>query len=100
MHGCHFTNRNRQNFNEKQYKIVDFNLVFHHISLNSVYTAQIADGMSYLEEKNFVHRDVRAANMLVGENNVVKVADFGLARVIEDDEYTATGAWCRWPTSA
>ena len=52
---------------------------------------QIADGMSYLEEKNFVHRDVRAANMLVGENEVVKVADFGLARVIEDDEYVATG---------
>ena len=62
-----------------------------------LYTAfglQIADGMSYLEEKNFVHRDVRSANILVGENNIVKVADFGLARVIEDDEYTATGRCC------
>ena len=45
--------------------------------------------MSYLEEKNFIHRDVRAANMLVGKNNTVKVADFGLARVLDDDEYTA-----------
>ena len=34
---------------------------------------QIADGMSYLEEKKYVHRDVRAANMLVGENNITKV---------------------------
>ena len=47
--------------------------------------------MSYLEDKNFVHRDVRAANMLVGENEIVKVADFGLARVIVDGEYVATG---------
>ena len=45
--------------------------------------------MAYLEEQKFVHRDVRAANMLVGENNITKVADFGLARVIDDDEYTA-----------
>ena len=37
--------------------------------------------MAYLEEKAFVHRDLRAANILVGENNNVKVADFGLARL-------------------
>lgn len=38
---------------------------------------------------NYVHRDLRAANILVGENLVCKVADFGLARLIEDNEYTA-----------
>ncbi len=42
--------------------------------------------MAYLEEKNYVHRDLRAANILVGENNVVKVADFGLARLTEGNE--------------
>ena len=42
--------------------------------------------MAYLEDKNYVHRDLRAANILVGENNVVKVADFGLARLTESNE--------------
>lgn len=51
--------------------------------------AQIASGMAYLESEQLIHRDLAARNILVGENNIVKVADFGLARIIEDSEYTA-----------
>ena len=43
---------------------------------------QIADGLWYLERERYIHRDVRAANILVGDHNVVKVADFGLARLV------------------
>ncbi len=51
--------------------------------------AQIASGMAYLESQNYIHRDLAARNVLVGENNIVKIADFGLARLIKEDEYEA-----------
>lgn len=47
--------------------------------------AQIAAGMAYLESQNYIHRDLAARNVLVGDNNIVKIADFGLARWVFDD---------------
>ncbi|XP_040283121.1 tyrosine-protein kinase Blk isoform X3 [Bufo bufo] len=50
--------------------------------------AQVAEGMAYIEKKNYIHRDLRAANVLVSDIMCCKIGDFGLARII-DTEYIA-----------
>jgi len=47
-----------------------------------------AAGMSYFESKNCIHRDLAARNCLVGEENKVKISDFGMSR--EEEEYTVS----------
>lgn len=36
----------------------------------------------YTESQNYIHRDLAARNVLVADNNIVKIADFGLARYV------------------
>lgn len=54
--------------------------------------ADIASALAFLAESKYVHRDIAARNCLVGENLRVKLADFGLARPVhENDCYTLHG---------
>lgn len=44
---------------------------------------QIVSGMVYLELQNYIYRDLVVRNIFVFDNNIVKIVDFGLVRVIK-----------------
>ncbi|RCN30389.1 hypothetical protein ANCCAN_23837 [Ancylostoma caninum] len=59
--------------------------------------AQVAAGMAYLEEMNFIHRDLAARNILTKNNLNVKIADFGLARLLHKENQYEARVGARFP---
>lgn len=43
--------------------------------------------MAYMEKEKFVHRNLGARNILVGEHNKVKVAGFGMTKAMDDPDF-------------
>ncbi|XP_074057167.1 tyrosine-protein kinase Fer isoform X2 [Macrotis lagotis] len=55
------------------------------------FSLDAASGMAYLESKNCIHRDLAARNCLVGENNILKISDFGMSRQEDGGIYSSSG---------
>ncbi|KAK4683509.1 hypothetical protein P7C73_g6741, partial [Tremellales sp. Uapishka_1] len=56
-------------------------------SIAKLFMKQILEGMAYIHANNFIHRDIKSANILVDKNGLVMIADFGLARSWSNDSY-------------
>jgi eukaryotic-like serine/threonine-protein kinase len=53
--------------------------------------ASLADALSYVHGQGLVHRDVKPANVLIGADSRVHLADFGIARIVDSAHVTRTG---------
>ncbi|KIH68455.1 SH2 domain protein [Ancylostoma duodenale] len=69
--------------NQKEAIEVGERLVY---TLESLMTSQAARGMRYLHRKNCIHRDLAARNCLISAKGQVKIADFGLSKLVNDLE--------------
>ncbi|KAL7712138.1 Serine-threonine protein kinase [Entamoeba marina] len=56
----------------------------------------ISNGMKFLHELKIVHRDLKPANILLGENDCVKIADFGLSSFVNKDGLDAVLGSLKW----
>jgi eukaryotic-like serine/threonine-protein kinase len=56
------------------------------------YIIQAARGLEYAHRQGIIHRDIKPDNIMLNEEGVAKVADLGLAKQVESDEFNVTAA--------
>jgi len=55
------------------------------------FSRQICEGLAYAHSKSIIHRDLKPHNILISGNQNLKIADFGLARLVDTSIFTMPG---------
>ena len=53
---------------------------------------QILSALDYAQTKGVVHRDIKPSNIMIGENDDLKILDFGVARILANPQFTLAGS--------
>jgi len=79
---------------------IDDYLISHPERINEVFL-QTLNGFRHLESNNIMHRDIRTTNVLVRNDGVVKIIDFGFGKTVETpadfDKSITLNWWCELP---
>lgn len=60
----------------------------------------IVEAFSYLEKNKILHRDIRAANILIDANGTAKIIDFGFGKKLSTEEPVGDSVFLNWPVSS
>ncbi|KAA6400938.1 MAG: putative protein kinase domain protein [Streblomastix strix] len=66
---------------EKEHKIISEQEFFDLAS-------QLASGLSFIHSKQVIHRDLKPSNIFISGNNRIKIGDFGISKIMDEQDYT------------
>ena len=66
--------------------------MFHVPEVGAMIVHEVARALSHAHHASIIHRDIKPENILIRDDGVVKLADFGIARVLDSQQMTMTGA--------
>lgn len=54
---------------------------------------QITDGMAHARDSYIIHKDIKPQNIIILENGIIKITDFGIAMALNSTQLTQTNSW-------